>query len=636
MKPTLRPRPSKWLFLGLMLISISLYGQETIRYTGPFQLGNYVGEVDFSYRLVDGDTLLTGPFSMKRSNLDALLDQKDKTFSFTGSFTDGFPNGGWNFQFGEFESDQKTEVVGYQYRVNVNGIQKAAKGNIKMGKPDGSWSISEELIENSEVKETIFNSQITYADGIPQQSFRIEGRQGTLVGRFLRNGHAHDDWTLYGDDHTETWSFSDGILNTISKKNSNFPIFQSNNRDFRTINLDERFVKILKLQLTEEHYQNVQPGINELLTENAARYKQLNTILSQLGESQFMPVFKVRVPYYPMSSLEQVQANSMSEDYLQADKIAQGLLDNSQLNLLRRSDSEAQFLYSVVQSIHNTFLAPLKKAAQYQKHEVLDYVEGDVLMKRLFPAGRPTTTIQSDEANRTFQASNASDFNFYVKPMESLANISAYAKQCLDEIAAVLYDKVENEQRQQEIIALEEQMIKDVTRLNQLVDTVGTTNFTIDALRHITSTAESQLNSYSKKEQSNEKLAEAKQLVDCIAIYEKLALHISDLPKKDEEIKKVFTDAVWNPFMANVMDEEIKKRITSAYRTILIPFLLEQSQTNLDCEKATKLNQLLPDLHKRMLELREEDTSKLERKLRKEKNPNAILELFNLQPLDIN
>ena len=246
--PTFQPKPLVILFFG-MLLSWSVYGQEKLRYTGPFQVAGFVGEVDYTYQIIDGDTLLQGPFSMKRSNLDALLDQKDKTFSFTGAFENGFPNGPWNFQFGEFESDQKTEVVGFQYLVNVDGTQHEAQGDILMGRPNGVWTVSEQRIEDSEVKETLFQSRIAYNNGVPQQSFRIEGEQSTLVGRFLRDGLAHDSWTLFGEENTETWSFNNGVLSQIQLDDTTIAVFKGPFKTARTINLDKRFSKILKLQL---------------------------------------------------------------------------------------------------------------------------------------------------------------------------------------------------------------------------------------------------------------------------------------------------------------------------------------------------------------------------------------------------
>lgn len=617
-----------------LLFTWSIQAQEKLRYTGPFQVASFVGEVDYTYQIIDGDTLLQGPFSMKRSNLDALLDQKDKTFAFTGAFENGFPNGQWNFLFGEFESDQKTEVVGFQYRVNVDGIQHQAHGDIQMGRPDGLWIISEQHIEDSEVKETLFQSQITYNNGIPQQSFRIEGRQSTLVGRFLRDGLAHDSWTLFGDENTESWSFKEGVLTQIRLDDTTFAVFEGPFKAARTINLDKRFSKILKLQLEKEQVEGLRDGINKLLSENAAHYKKLDDILSQLGQSQFMPLFKVKVPYFPLDSLERKGLGVIQKDYGHSSKVAKGLLENTQLNLLKRSDSEAQFLYSVVEKIKASFLDPLDKVVHFSELEILDYLDRKLLAQRLFPDGKPSKTIAIRNSERTFEGPNANTFNFEGGVMETLNQMSSYAKVSLNQIATVLYEKVKNEQQQQEFVALEEQMIAQINSLNQMVDSVDTSGTYGAAVLHIKSTAENKLNAYSSSAASEGKLEEAKQLVPCLETLKSLSQNLATIPERELEIQEAYKDAVWNPFMANLMEEEVKKRITSAYRNVLIPFLVDQANTELDCAKASSLNRLLTELHKRMLELREEDTHKLERKLRKEKNPNAILELFNLQPLE--
>jgi hypothetical protein len=99
----------------------------------------------------------------------------------------------------------------------------------------------------------------------------------------------------------------------------------------------------------------------------------------------------------------------------------------------------------------------------------------------------------------------------------------------------------------------------------------------------------------------------------------------------ESQIGETYQDAVWNPFMAVIMNEEVKKRITTAYRRDLIPFFLDKVENQLSCENAGPLAEMMDQVHQRMLELREEDTSKLERKLRREQDPIAILELIGLE-----
>ncbi len=630
------------LFLiWLVCASAILQGQE-LRYTGPLQVGDYVGEADFTYQLVDGDTILNGPFRMQRSNLGALLDNKDNFFSFSGAFEDDYPDGYWKFQFGAFESDRKTEVVGYQYRVNVKGAQNDAYGNIKMGKSDGNWVYSEKKIEDSEVTETLFSSAINFVNGIPQQSFQIESVQGTLVGRFLRDGLAHDEWTLFGEDTSESWFFNEGVLQTIqieeARQTQKINVYSAPFSTFKTINLDNRYTQILKLQMEPADTVGLSGGVENLLNENAEHYKKLHNILSHLGKSDFQPEFKVKVPHFVLDSFALDRLNSIKEDYQQSKKISESLLESTQLNILKRSDEEAAFLYAVIESITSSFLNPLKQVVDYEQKDILPFLDRERLLLRLFPNGKPSTTVVVDDWQRTFLGPNVEKFHFEGDAFEVFQEMAQYTKGSLDSIAGMLNKKIRSEQQQQQSIALEEQLISQIKNLNQLIDSASlkSSRKAVNALNTIRTKAENDLNKYSNIDQKDKKLAYGKKLVNCLESFNQLALGISKLSERELELKEKYQDAVWNPFMANIMNEEVKKRITAAYQNVLIPFAIKTTTEDLNCDNAQQLSNLFEGAYQRMLEMRDEDTSKLERKLRKEKDPETVMQLFNLQPLENN
>jgi len=79
------------------------------------------------------------------------------------------------------------------------------------------------------------------------------------------------------------------------------------------------------------------------------------------------------------------------------------------------------------------------------------------------------------------------------------------------------------------------------------------------------------------------------------------------------------------------MDEDIKKRITTAYIKILEPYFLKQTEESLTCENISALNGNITETYHSVLMLKDKDTKKLERKLKKEKDPLTILELLNVQ-----
>ncbi|CAN0596455.1 unnamed protein product, partial [Ectocarpus sp. 12 AP-2014] len=135
---------------------------------------------------------------------------------------------------------------------------------------------------------------------------------------------------------------------------------------------------------------------------------------------------------------------------------------------------------------------------------------------------------------------------------------------------------------------------------------------------------------------SEEDLELARKLVVCHESMYQLALSVAALPAQSVAISKLYEDRIWNPFMAILMDEAVKKRITSAYQKVLIPYFLDQINTKLSCANVDDINLLLDALHNRMLELRYEDTKKLERKLKKETDVLTVIDELRLKVIEKN
>ncbi|WP_343486288.1 hypothetical protein [Allomuricauda sp. d1] len=652
MKPALRTHYIKIILLSwAFLTSTLLLSQNNLTYEGELKVGNYVGNANYHYKIVDGDTLLHGPFEMQRSNLGALLEEEDVTFLFSGGFQDNYPEGRWRFEFGEFRSDRQTEVVGYQYKVNISGSQELAQGNIEKGKPDGEWIYTINQIEDSEVAETQFQSTIEFDNGVPQKSFRIEKGDSTLVGRFLRNGLAHDEWTLFSDtaiEALERWHFENGRLQRIEVQRDGqkelIDVYVGAIQNGQTINLDEHYIQILKIHAEKGAAFDVfAGGMNQLLAENAKYYQKIDDILSELGESEFLPKFKVKVPYFPLDSLEIAQLDSIKVQTEKSSAISSALLEDTQLNILKLSDEQASFLYNAVEEISRRFLKPLNSLVRYQENDIVAYVSRNALITHLWPKGVPLTEMaimgnDSTAGAKTFAGPNASGYDFSKENIETLYKISTYASASLDSIQLVLNTKLAKQKRQLELIALEEQLIAKTDALTQMVDSVDgkLPKNENQALHNIKKMLDTELATYSKMEETQGKLDKARQLAGCFEAMEKLAIAVAKQSSRWEEIQQKYTDAIWNPFMANIMDEEVKKRLTNAYRKVLIPHIMNIIANDLSCENAEDLATLLDDAYTRMLQLRDEDTSKLERKLKREEDPNVVMQLLNLQAVDEN
>ncbi|MGB7395528.1 MAG: hypothetical protein WA913_14150, partial [Pricia sp.] len=409
------------------------------------QVGEYRGEADYTYRIIEGDTILDGPFVMQKSDLEALLNEEDASFLFKGAFQDDYAHGPWRFQFGAFESESESQVVDYEYRVLISGVQEEATGNLEAGKPDGEWNFTVNRIKDSEIESTLFKSTIRFENGIPQRNFKIENENSTLVGRFLRDGLAHDEWSLYttnGLGATESWQFEEGVLTSITVENdggiTSIPIYGANIRPTKTITLDSRYINALQLQQNPADSTSIfDTQMPLLLGENAGHYQKIDGILSELGKSSFLPEFKVKVPYFPMDSTATAQMDSIAIQYKKSQAISDSLLNNSQLNLLKRSDVEALFLFETVKKLSAEFLEPLDKIVTYYQEDILEFAPLSQIISRTFPNGKPSKEIQIEkngnvQVRRTFILPDAERYNFEGNELTSVAQLSDYAFRGLD------------------------------------------------------------------------------------------------------------------------------------------------------------------------------------------------------------
>ena len=70
--------------------------------------------------------------------------------------------------------------------------------------------------------------------------------------------------------------------------------------------------------------------------------------------------------------------------------------------------------------------------------------------------------------------------------------------------------------------------------------------------------------------------------------------------------------------------------VMDAYGQLLIPSILEKIENESSCDKTQSFHMMLDTLYQRMQELRNQNTSKLERKLKNEDDPDVVLQLFEI------
>jgi len=627
----------------IIISSLPVVAQVDLSYNGPFEVAGYQGMAVFDFRIEKSDTVYNGPFMMQNADINKLISSVDNSFSFKGNFNQNLPSEKWTMKFGKYSIADSSEVSDYTYHIKVNGQRHEAVGLMNKGKPNGKWLHIVNEVENSRVVNTFFKSEITFENGIPQRSFRIEDKDYIMVGRFLRDGHAHDLWELYstqGSGAIESWYFTDGKLNKVVIDNEDFAdtlmVYDQKIENPVLTNLDDRYLKIINLRNQVVHHAKGkwQSGIKVLLDENASYYKRINDIISDLGSSDFMPEFKVKTERLPLSEAEMESLKEIQDFHEKSSAISSSLLGSSQLNILKLADEEVLFLLSVLDKLDSDYLKTLGSLIEYNEDSILAYIPRDHLIPGLI---KPQTEISvsysfSDSIKtKSFKGPKANEYSFEEGGLNVVSELAEYTFLSIDSVQKALDKKLKIEEREQLLMELEEQLVLEFTTLNELIDSlrIEVSGKYDKALKEIKSSAKKELSSYSSKTGLSGKAEDARALKTCFKETGKLSISLSQLPVKWEEIKEAYTDQVWNPFTSTVMDEELKSNITGAYRDVLIPYFLEKAE-NSACGNAKPLNNMLQTVHQRMMEMLKEDTSKVERKLKRENDPATVLELFGV------
>ncbi|MFZ6051761.1 hypothetical protein [Halocola ammonii] len=639
-----------WFFVVPLLtffcIPTSVCAQQDSSFSGRIQVGNLLGDADFRYKLVNNDTVLSGPFAMRGSNLDQLSASQLGYYSFNGKFEDNLPVNNWRIEFGQYAAAGGAELIDYLFQLKVSGTQHIATGELAEGVPDGEWSHSIFQVENSATVEQVFKSQMSFEKGIPAGSFRLSGDDLTLLGMFGTDGYADDEWALNFENipgTMEYWTFVDGRLSKIevlqTGSSKTISVYPEKLENPKTIHLGPQFFEILKLQhiLTNKTFVKFEGGMSKLMAENNRLYQRVDSLFTSLSDARFMPVFKVKVKHYPLTKAELVELDSLESRLEKMQSEIDALSENTQLNILKHSDEEVRFYLSTLSKIQSEWLTPLSRIDEYRKDSTLEFLPREYLL-RVLMAGAPSPELkveydfQDSLRSRVFEGAELSDLDWQIEGLEAADQFSRYVHQSVTLIADTLQKKIQEQQREKELVKLEDELMLRISEFEQFIDSLqgeasGDLGELIGSLKR---SANKELSKYSSIENVSSRPAQATELIACIDQMEKLALTLLRYPERDREIEQAYTDEVWNPFTSTTMTEQVKRRITEAYENVLKPYFFNEVKNNLNCQNAENWKKRIDVTHKRMLKLSESNTSRVERKLKNETDPNVVMQLLNI------
>ncbi|MEM8568936.1 MAG: hypothetical protein AAGF85_20930, partial [Bacteroidota bacterium] len=517
---------------ALLAATTTASAQNVFHFSGPYVVGDYQGVANFDYRFEEGDTVLQGPFDFQQSDLSSLLRDKDDYFSCQGAFENNQPVGKWIFRFGSFQVGKRTALENYSYKVELKGSLHHAEGFMMGGKPNGEWIHVVEQITESNVNEIVFKSTIAFDKGVPQRSFRIDNESTSLLGRFLRDGLAHDEWSLYSNETTdlaESWQFNDGILNQIllyGDERDTVRTYGAPETQQQITTLDQRYITLLKLQqrITQGSDTLISNIMFDLLDQNAQYYSLVDQFLNDLSDASFMPKFKVKVSDFPLSEEESNQLNSIVSNLKKSEAITLRLLESPQLNILKLADEDVSFKFSSVESIDKEWLEPLRKVVRYKDQNILTSVGRNDLVRYVLPESKNpysldvTYTIDGSSKVKRFNSRLTENSPDTAVGISRIEEFSKSALESLESIQSELDQRILKQERQEELEKLEKSLYERIKSLDQRVDSLSTLHEgnMRQAVLSLTTAGRSLVTNYSELDQLPERIERAQKLIGCL------------------------------------------------------------------------------------------------------------------------
>ncbi|WP_235298623.1 hypothetical protein [Portibacter marinus] len=625
------------IFLPSLLITSIGFNQSVEAYQGPYGLGNQKGVAKYEFMLFNGDTIKNGTFEFSSSTLQEDSQMGQTAYEVSGHYEGNKLSDRWEFKKTYLRPSNNTKLVDYKYVTTLNGEEDYIIGQFEDGLPQGEWQLSRYRILDSKVTDTIFRSIITYNQGIPQLSAKIYHQNSSLVTRYLRNGMAHDEWTLFNPnaiEPQEIWTFDHGLLKSIQYNDQEgvviVPIFNDESLDLQEISMDQRFLSVLSNSFPSlDTVQALNNGIFKLLDIQETLLNGVESLLKREEQRIKLAAYKVKVPTYPFEEKEREMLEKLVSLTEESVRIATGILSNSQLNIAKLSDRETAAYFEATDQINRKILKPMTLMVRMDDQNITQYINREKLGNQLFPEGLPFQVFENSALKNLRTHSYPNLQNVRIADLTNLIE-DAYAS--LNFLRQKLSEKASITIREKAIVSEEALLVRKAQNFQSLVNTVSTnaSDHVKTTLTSVQEFAENKLTAYANMEDSENKLNTAKALELCYEDLTKLVTSLGSLPVQKKEIRAMYTDDVWNPFTSTIMSENIKRRITNAYEEVVIPYTLTQIQNNLTCDNSADFSDRFKVIEDRMIVLRDMKTNKLERKLRRKSDPEVTLALLGL------
>ncbi|WKN45770.1 hypothetical protein [Tunicatimonas pelagia] len=649
------------MFLFLLFFSAS--AQKNQLYEGRYQ--NEIGEqgqARFYYdqprrseeKILDGDFYFTVTYT--DSVKENLLIKK----VYEGAYKENQKHGDWNYDFKEYEVIlQDIEDVELKYNVNGNYIN--IRGTYDEGSPMGEWTYREDSMRNSEYLRTVRRGIANFRDGYLSGSFTFnkESEQDTyrVQGQFDENGRMNQQWEIwYRTDSTvveESRTYRQGLLTSLVR------IDQATGKVIDSLIYDEVIANLEKLKSTDTEslgFKVSRQGFGLLFdlgypkgavkktrqrAGNNIIQRALNNFVSvdlQTNEIQGRKPVELAATSrfkYEISEEEQKAIEELNRKVDSLKAQISPLARNEAFELNRQRNDSLAHIFTYFSKLDSQ-LTVLDSVATFMSTPKYQYVDPQILFGDSLTFAKKTDTLNYvvDGGPRQYVVQLPGE------PYDSVSlpvRLSQYVNDLMVFVPPRLaFVQGELTSIEQEGVnrALEEKISQKHKTVDSLYIRTGETPNSLESMIY-QAFVDGRVNQLERRYSKANNFIIKQQIGDSIyAVLDTLhALHtpLDTIPEYAQLIDETYTEKTFDPYTFSYdFTRRAKKELYEKAAEQLYQYLLVQLAETRDYRQLIPRAKEIVALFDRLMELSKENTRKLERRLRRVRDPQEIKELIGL------
>ncbi len=647
--------------LCLLVSSMTTYSQNTERYVGQYaleQLGQ--GSATFDYYLKKKDTIFNGVFQYDQLSKES-TKRVQRIISYRGEFVRNKLQGNWTFSMKNLRSIGEQRAQDYNLISPTSGNEFFLSTGFDKNDPIGNWQVIKRSFVTSKPTDTLYRSNLKFSKKHVKEHFMVDHKHIKIAGSFNDKGLLNGEWKIIhkGQDKNimEIREYEDGAIKKHYFKVNEQMIFvdylgldmskEKNKETWEDVAYDELYVAVHELaNISTYQIEESDERIDQLASFSTDRiqeafmeyhrYKGVN--IWETAAKNKVDLFNknsVSLRRHPFSSQEVEAIDAMKEDLLFIKEKLRKFDDEKMMEIGEYQYETLKKTKEIYQLI-TTRLAQLEQTVSITQSDALEYLKREELDHRIFEEIDFPEVIDvtfKDEQMKiktglplSFDADNFKLIDladFMHKLQQRVASLDAQAQKKLNDLLKqTKLNEIEDEliKKKDKALALYAQDIeKDTFNAYHQGTAKNAKRFVNDKFRQYAS-----LSLDEKKSRIDEFIACFNAVIDLYHLQ-------SDIPSRLDRIEELYTRTVWNPYTYSDMDERVKKRIFVAYDKILVPFLLEQINKEINCKDIPRNIDNFKRLYDRMVEIREQDTKHIERQVKKENDPLMLFKLLSIK-----